>query len=72
MGDFNLNPFENLMTNTAGLNAVSCRTTAQRRKKREGKDFFYNPCWNLLGDQNLPPGTYYYSSCAEPIWHLLD
>ena len=35
---------------------------------------YYNPMWNLLGDFEYPPGTYYYnnSKLAAPLWYLYD
>lgn len=36
--------------------------------------FFYNPSWNLLGDFNGSPGTYYHGSPGylSRFWNLLD
>jgi len=34
---------------------------------------FYNPTWNLLGDANGPPGTYYWRNGREEAgWYVLD
>ena len=35
---------------------------------------FYNPMWNLLGDFQYPPGTYYYKSSQEKteFWNIFD
>ena len=39
-----------------------------------GDKMFYNPMWNLLGDFNYPPGTYYYKGNKEKneFWNIFD
>lgn len=80
LGDFNSNPFDSPMASAAtGLHAVSSRTIAEslpRRMFDVAYPYFYNPMWNLFGDE--PPGsapaTYYYrgSNPHELYWHMLD
>lgn len=35
---------------------------------------YYNPMWNMFGDNSKPPGTYYLrqSRLKEPMWYILD
>ncbi len=77
--DFNANPFESPVSSTGGMHAVSSRAIA-RGKPREilshDYPYFYNPMWNLFGDEPLgsAPATYYYrgSDPHELYWHMLD
>lgn len=77
-GDFNSNPFDEGLISARGFHAMPSRTIAakgnRRIKKREYK-FFYNPMWNLFGDQTPgPPGSYYYKQ-SVPIcyyWNMFD
>jgi hypothetical protein len=80
LGDFNSNPFESPVASAAtGLHAVSSRAIAESLPRRMfdiAYPYFYNPMWNLYGDE--PPGsapaTYYYrgSDPYELYWHMLD
>jgi endonuclease/exonuclease/phosphatase family metal-dependent hydrolase len=77
LGDFNMNPFDKGMVSAQGLNSVPAATTAQKGSRTiDGRtyEFFYNPCWNLLGDRNRPPGTYYHRSPSvlSHYWNTLD
>lgn len=75
-GDFNMNPYDPGMCSILGLNAVSCKRVASSRRRFNGKyyDFFYNPCWNLMGDFSNPAGSYFYGSpgAESTYWHQLD
>jgi hypothetical protein len=78
-GDFNANPFELPMAGVRGMNAVMSRTTALGKPRRmydQSYSYFYNPMWNLYGDEprNSAPATYYYlgSDPHELYWHMLD
>jgi len=71
-GDLNLNPYDEPAYMSNGLNALSCSMVVQRNKTREGRRTFYNPSWNLLGDNTDSPGTYHLSSITKPHWSVLD
>ena len=77
VGDFNMNPFESGMINVDGFHSTSSRSVASRVTRTvHGQEFkfFYNPMWNLLGDDEAPPGSYYHTSPSPTgtHWHLLD
>ena len=79
LGDFNANPFESPVASARGMNAVISRAIAQsdpRRMLNESYPYFYNPMWNLYGDEprSSAPATYYYrgSDPHELYWHMLD
>lgn len=77
VGDFNLNPFEDEMVSALGCHAVSSKKEAIKISRIiQGREYFmfYNPMWNLLGDIESPPGTYYYDkeSYIRPYWYILD
>lgn len=76
-GDFNLNPFEEPMVGALGAHAISSRKQVNKGKRViEGIEYsmFYNPMWNLFGDNSYPPGTYYYSSSnhLNYYWNIFD
>lgn len=77
IGDLNMNPFDPGMMSTSGLNAVSCIKVAARVSRSIDEVdhlFFYNPCWNLLGDFNQPAGTFFHGSpgTQSHYWNTLD
>ena len=79
LGDFNANPFESPVAGALGMNAVISRAIAQsdpRRMLNQSYPYFYNPMWNLYGDEprSSAPATYYYrgSDPHELYWHMLD
>ena len=77
LGDFNMNPFDKGMVSAHGLNSVPAASTAGKGTRTiDGRayGFFYNPSWNLLGDRNRPPGTYYHRSPSvlSHYWNTLD
>lgn len=64
-GDLNINPFEDGLINAQGINSVRCTKVAYRGLKRSGIkiDYFYNPSWKLLVNENgEAAGTYYYQN----------
>jgi hypothetical protein len=79
IGDFNMNPFEKGMVSADGFHSIPCSKVIQTKKgKRTIRDrehtMFYNPMWNLLGDIDNKPGTYYHSSNSYNVyfWNILD
>jgi len=72
IGDFNLNPYDSIMYAPHQLHAISCRKTVKRLAIRKNGDVFYNPSWNLFGDNAGVPGTYYRSTTSTPYWFILD
>jgi hypothetical protein len=79
LGDFNANPFDSPVASALGMNAVISRDVARRGPRRvlnQSYPYFYNPMWNLYGDEPRlsAPATYYYrgSDPHELYWHMLD
>jgi hypothetical protein len=78
VGDLNMSPFENGVVSAAGLHGVMSRQVAQRGSRQvqeRNYPFFYNPMWNLMGDETPgPPGSYYYAAARqrEFFWHMFD
>ncbi len=76
-GDLNLHPYDESMKLPRLFNAsASGATVAQKsafRRRGHVHNRFYNPSWNLLGDANGPPGTFYWD--ADGLggnWYCLD
>lgn len=77
IGDFNMNPFENGMVSAFAFNSIPCQKTAMKETRKlqdRTYKFFYNPMWNLLGDYDNNPGTYYTSTPNQVTyyWNILD
>ena len=77
VGDFNMNPYDPGMTLAAGLNSVMTRACAARGSRSEhdrSYEFFYNPMWNLFGDDTPgPAGTVWDGSGQGPYgWSMFD
>jgi hypothetical protein len=79
LGDFNANPFEAPVAGALGMNAVISRAIAESNPRlmlNHSYPYFYNPMWNLYGDEprSSAPATYYYrgSDPHELYWHMLD
>lgn len=78
VGDFNMNPFEDGMINANSFNATVDRKIALRGKRVvQGRSykFFYNPMWNMFGDEkNGPIGTFFYERAEHKtyFWNILD
>ena len=78
VGDLNMSPFEDGIINANGLHGVMSKNIAQEKIRMINKrkyPFFYNPMWNLLGDDNSEsPGTYYYRRAEHNIlfWYMFD
>ena len=77
VGDFNMNPFEAGMVGASAFHSIPCEKTASSVsrvvKEREHK-FFYNPMWNLFGDSDNNPGSYFHRSSEQTVffWNILD
>ncbi|MGG2466860.1 endonuclease/exonuclease/phosphatase family protein [Paraclostridium bifermentans] len=75
VGDFNMNPFETNMVSFLGMNSLNSRKLVKRTPYKIVDKYkhyrFYNPMWNLLGDNNSPEGTYYYNN-SDHCWNILD
>lgn len=77
LGDFNLNPFDPVMSLALGFNAMMTRNCIARgMRKVDGKeyDFYFNPMWGFLGDgSDGPPGTVYDTSNMGLFgWNMPD
>ena len=77
LGDFNEDPYEDgclSAVNFHGLPFINDFSKAYRVIEGQQFEMFYNPMWNLFGDFNTPPGTYYYAGgnprCS--YWHIFD
>lgn len=77
LGDINESPYEKTSLSALGFHGLpALRTDETGFRNLNGKMYekMYNPMWNLFGDFNYPPGTYYKSDaifCA-PSWYMLD
>lgn len=77
VGDFNANPFDKICINADCFHAVPSREVSKRKKRKvNGVEYemYYNPMWNLFGDNNTPSGTYYYSGgkISNYFWNIYD
>lgn len=77
LGDINSNPYDKTCIYKDCFCALPSAKDSQRKmSKYAGQNFwmFYNPMWNLLGDFNGVPGTYYYSGSGidNTYWYMLD
>ena len=78
LGDFNSNPYENIMLNFNYFHALPYADVVQRRNTRISLEterrIFYNPMWHYINEFSNPRGTYYLDSNAN-IWtgyNILD
>jgi hypothetical protein len=78
IGDFNMNPFEDGLTNASALNAVMTAEIAgaiTRIVQGVQYPFFYNPMWGFFGDRTGgPPGTFHYRNAGYVSydWNIFD
>lgn len=79
IGDFNLNPFDPMMTKLEGMNALMERKWRKPRPSTKVKNKrmlkFYNPMWSLFGDLTAgPPGTFYHKGTTKGMhgWNMVD
>jgi endonuclease/exonuclease/phosphatase family metal-dependent hydrolase len=76
-GDFNMNPFDKGMVSVVSLNSLpSLKIAKNGSRVFQGREhsFFYNPSWNLLGDLDDSPGTYFHGSPSSlsHYWNILN
>lgn len=77
IGDLNEMPYEKGCLNADcfhGLPVLNIQDSNSRIVNTLEYEKYYNPMWNFLGDNNNPPGTYFYNSstlCA-PMWYIFD
>ena len=78
IGDFNAGPYEDLMSSFEYMHAIYDSEIVRKIKERtvceEKRPLFYNPMWNVLGDNDIPKGSYYYdsSSAMNLYWYVFD
>lgn len=77
VGDFNVNPYEPECLEAQYFHGIPASEDAAKMSRvvmEETFNMFYNPMWNLLGDFDSPPGTYYMSTneTSCPFWNLFD
>ncbi len=78
VGDFNMNPFEDGLVASRGFNAVSTRRRAAKGARIvQGRThpLFYNPMWNLFGDETPGPAGTFFRSVSEHAgidWNMFD
>ena len=77
-GDFNANPFEDVIAGSDYLHAIFDSAIVERIRSRivygARKQIFYNPMWNLFGDYHDPKGSYYSESgeSYRLYWNIFD
>lgn len=77
IGDMNESPYDKSCLSAKGFHALpSLKMSDRSSRKIYKKDYekMYNPMWNLFGDFEYPPGTYYRaeSKLYNPCWYMLD
>ena len=77
VGDFNINPFEEISVSPYSLFAIPYKeelktTTAVRQSTVMEK--FFNPSWKFLSNQKAPYASYYYNSSKSDnyYWNMFD
>lgn len=77
MGDINESPYEKTTLSAKGFHGMpEIKLDADVNRVVYGKLYekMYNPMWNLYGDFDYPPGTYYRSESklCTPAWFMID
>lgn len=77
IGDFNESPYsENCLDADTfhGLPVIESFESSIRKINGIEYNKYYNPMWNMFGDYEYPPGTYYWrnSSMHNSMWYILD
>lgn len=77
MGDINESPYEKTTLSAMGFHGMpELKVDSDANRVVYGKIYekMYNPMWNLYGDFDYPPGTYYRSESklCTPAWFMID
>lgn len=77
VGDINESPYEKTCLSARGFHGLpALREDDDISRIVSGKvyDKMYNPMWNLFGDFEYPPGTYYRSESklSTSSWYMMD
>ena len=78
IGDFNSNPYEEIMLGFDYFHALPYSEVVRRKNSRISygieRRIFYNPMWNYINDFSNPHGTYYLDSNASICtgYNILD
>lgn len=78
VGDFNANPFDEMMLMANYFNSIPYADIVKRKRTRsvygELYQMFYNPMWNYIGDLNEINSTYFYDSggAIDFYYHIYD
>lgn len=77
IGDMNESPYGKGCLNANGFHGLpSLKVTDKETRVVRGVKYrkYYNPMWNLMGDVDYPPGTYYLNKAMlnSPMWYMLD
>jgi len=78
IGDFNINPFDDMCIAATAMHAIPFRDAVLKDKRtvfEEPYRKFYNPTWRLFGKTDAPYTTYYYNDSGEDVnfyWYAYD
>ncbi len=75
IGDFNIDPFDELMSSYYYLHAVSFRELMETdfiEHYKEKYKKFYNPMLGLITENEKLYGSYYYTDIESIYWHFYD
>ena len=77
IGDINEMPYGRGCLNANGFHGLPALNISDKPTRTVNEieyRKFYNPMWNLMGDFDYPPGTFYVnqSKLHSPMWYMLD
>lgn len=77
VGDFNVNPFEDIFVASNSLFAIPYREELKKytaSKQNLEREKFFNPSWKFLSNQTAPYASYYYNSSelVNYYWNMFD
>ncbi|MBP3595731.1 MAG: endonuclease/exonuclease/phosphatase [Lachnospiraceae bacterium] len=77
LGDINESPYEKTSLSALGFHGMpSLNVSDDKTRVVSGVEYekMYNPMWNLYGDFEYPPGTYYRSesNLCTAAWYMID